>query len=126
MAMIAPFGNSPWMKGLFGIGLMGPSQGLGTVAKTAVAVGAGAVGAYLLTGQQHQDISQQATPTASGTTGYSFYQTPQGGPQNITLTNPKGATAEATQSATQLDTGGAMNVILIAVVAGVAFMLMRK
>jgi uncharacterized membrane protein YebE (DUF533 family) len=105
-----------------GVGAVGMG---GKVAIAGALIGGSALAGILFRNTQSQQQEQKATTSAEGV-DINAYQVPGGGP--ITVYQPKGGTAttEQQQTSTQVDTGGAMNVIMLAVVAGVAFLLLKR
>ena len=104
-----------------GVGAIG---NVGKIALAAGAVGGVSLASYLFGGKS-QAVTQQADLKSGG---YNFNQVPNGGPQNVTLTNPTTGSNTSSQQATQTQTdfGGLTMIIGLAVVAGVALMVMKK
>lgn len=86
-----------------------------------------AVGAASYMGGQKQALSSSQKAIAAAPTNYNFYQTPGGGA--MTINQPSGGVAstdqKTNQTATQLETGGIMSILMIAAVVMV-LMMFRK
>ena len=121
---------APGKGGTLNTALFGASLTPGGLLKYGAVAVAGAVGAWELFGkggqQQSQETQQKQATSAEGYTNYTI-NIPSGYKGNITT---QGATAAAVQTAqqtaSQIDFGGATNIIILAVLAGVAFMFLRK